>query len=106
MPLETCPADVVSPAGTECRAATGTCDVAEACSGAGTIKIGVLNDQSGPYRDTGGVSSVAAVQMAVDEFAARARKWLAENMPSIDPDDPPDADRGEEGPWLDRKSVV
>jgi alkylation response protein AidB-like acyl-CoA dehydrogenase len=37
---------------------------------------------------------------SVDEFAARARKWLAENMPSIDPDDPPDADRGEEGPWL------
>ena len=37
---------------------------------------------------------------SVDEFAARARKWLAENMPSIDPDDPPDDDRGEEGPWL------
>ncbi len=37
---------------------------------------------------------------SVDEFAARARKWLSENMPSIDPDNPPDADRGEEGPWL------
>ena len=37
---------------------------------------------------------------SADEFAARARKRLAENMPSIDPDDPPDADRGEEAPWL------
>ncbi len=37
---------------------------------------------------------------SVQEFAARARKWLAENMPSIDPNDPPDADRGEEAPWL------
>lgn len=37
---------------------------------------------------------------SVEEFASRARKWLAENMPSIDPDNPPDADRGEEGPWL------
>ncbi len=33
------------------------------------------------------------------EFAARARAWLAENMPSIDPADPPVADRGEESAW-------
>jgi alkylation response protein AidB-like acyl-CoA dehydrogenase len=37
---------------------------------------------------------------AVEEFAARARTWLAENMPRVDPDNPPDADRGEEAPWL------
>jgi alkylation response protein AidB-like acyl-CoA dehydrogenase len=36
----------------------------------------------------------------VDEFAARARAWLADNMPRIDRANPPDADRGEEGPWL------
>ena len=36
----------------------------------------------------------------VEEFAARARTWLAENMPRIDPANPPDADRGEEAPWL------
>jgi alkylation response protein AidB-like acyl-CoA dehydrogenase len=45
-------------------------------------------------------ATTATQTESVDEFAARARKWLAENMPSIDPDDPPDADRGEEGPWL------
>jgi alkylation response protein AidB-like acyl-CoA dehydrogenase len=37
---------------------------------------------------------------SVEEFAARARAWLADNMPRIDPDNPPEADRGEEGPWL------
>lgn len=37
---------------------------------------------------------------SVEEFAARARAWLAENMPRIDPGNPPEADRGEEAPWL------
>lgn len=36
----------------------------------------------------------------VEEFAARARAWLADNMPRIDPDNPPEADRGDEAPWL------
>jgi alkylation response protein AidB-like acyl-CoA dehydrogenase len=35
-----------------------------------------------------------------EEFAVRARAWLAENMPRIDPANPPDADRGEDAPWL------
>jgi alkylation response protein AidB-like acyl-CoA dehydrogenase len=34
------------------------------------------------------------------EFAARARAWLAENMPRIDPQNPPFSDRGDEGSWL------
>ena len=33
-----------------------------------TIKIGVLNDQSGPYADLAGTGSVQAARMAVDEF--------------------------------------
>jgi alkylation response protein AidB-like acyl-CoA dehydrogenase len=36
---------------------------------------------------------------SVDEFAARARAWLAGNLPRIDVDNPPEADRGEDGPW-------
>ena len=40
---------------------------------AATIKIGVLNDMSGPYRDISGPSSVAAVKMAVEEFGCA---WL------------------------------
>ena len=36
-----------------------------------TIKIGVLNDQSGPYTNTGGITSVVCTKQAVDEFAAK-----------------------------------
>ncbi len=35
----------------------------------------------------------------VEEFAARARTWLAENMPPIDPDDPPMSVRAEAESW-------
>jgi alkylation response protein AidB-like acyl-CoA dehydrogenase len=36
---------------------------------------------------------------SVAAFAERARTWLAENMPRIDPLDPPFADRGDEASW-------
>src|SRR5579875_170577 len=36
---------------------------------------------------------------SVAQFAERARAWLADNMPRIDPDNPPFADRGEEASW-------
>ncbi|KWX66174.1 hypothetical protein ASJ79_26415 [Mycobacterium sp. NAZ190054] len=36
---------------------------------------------------------------SVDEFAARARTWLAQNMPSVDPDDPPFSVRAEQSSW-------
>ncbi len=35
-----------------------------------TIRLGVMNDMSGPYSDNAGVGSVVATQMAVDEFVA------------------------------------
>ena len=36
---------------------------------------------------------------SVSEFAARARVWLADNMPAIDPDSPPAAPRDDERAW-------
>src|SRR3954465_5662834 len=45
-------------------------------------------------------TTAPATTESVAEFAARARAWLAENMPRIDPANPPEADRGEEAPWL------
>jgi alkylation response protein AidB-like acyl-CoA dehydrogenase len=36
---------------------------------------------------------------SVAAFAERARKWLADSMPPIDPHDPPFADRGDEASW-------
>ena len=38
--------------------------------GNNTIRIGMLNDQSGVYRSVGGPGSVACARQAVDEFAA------------------------------------
>jgi alkylation response protein AidB-like acyl-CoA dehydrogenase len=35
----------------------------------------------------------------VTAFAERARKWLADTMPRIDPQNPPYADRGDEASW-------
>lgn len=35
------------------------------------VKIGILNDQSGVYADFGGKSSVAAAQMAVEDFGGK-----------------------------------
>ncbi|MBR0659285.1 ABC transporter substrate-binding protein [Roseomonas oryzicola] len=38
---------------------------------ANTIKIGVMNDQSGPYRDIGGPNGVIMAQIAAQEFGNR-----------------------------------
>lgn len=35
----------------------------------------------------------------VEQFAARAARWLAENMPRIDPADPPYTVRAEQASW-------
>jgi alkylation response protein AidB-like acyl-CoA dehydrogenase len=37
---------------------------------------------------------------SVADFAARARAWLADNMPRLDPGNPPRAGRDDEGAWL------
>ena len=36
---------------------------------------------------------------SVAEFATRARTWLADNLPRVDPANPPSCDRGEDAPW-------
>jgi branched-chain amino acid transport system substrate-binding protein len=35
------------------------------------IRIGILNDQSGPYADVGGKGSVIAAKLAVEEFGGK-----------------------------------
>lgn len=42
------------------------------------IRIGVLNDLSGPYRDTGGPSSVNAARLAVADFGGSTRGFEVE----------------------------
>jgi branched-chain amino acid transport system substrate-binding protein len=66
------------------------------------IRIGVMNDQSGPYRDTGGTSSVAAVKLAVQEFAA---KGYTVDVITADHQNKPDVGAGIARQWYDRDGV-
>ncbi|MBV8860780.1 MAG: acyl-CoA dehydrogenase family protein [Mycobacterium sp.] len=49
--------------------------------------------------DTAAPPDVADVDETVDQFRARARAWLSENLPPIDPGSPPAAHRDEERCW-------
>jgi len=69
---------------------------------ANTIKIGVMNDQSGPYRDTGGVTSVACTKLAVQEFAA---KGFNVEVISADHQNKPDVGAALARQWFDRDGV-
>jgi alkylation response protein AidB-like acyl-CoA dehydrogenase len=40
-----------------------------------------------------------ATPESVDDFRARARRWLADSMPRLDPECPPRAGRDDEGAW-------
>ncbi len=52
--------------------ATGLLPASVAAQLPPTIKVGVLNDMSGPYADLSGKGSVIAAQMAAEDFAAAA----------------------------------
>lgn len=67
-----------------------------------TVKIGVLNDQSGPYRDTGGVTSVACARLAAEEFAG---KGFNVEIISADHQNKPDVGAGIARQWYDRDGV-
>ena len=69
---------------------------------ANTIKIGVMNDQSGPYRDTGGVTSVACTKLAVQEFAA---KGFDVDVITADHQNKPDVGAALARQWFDRDGV-
>jgi branched-chain amino acid transport system substrate-binding protein len=66
------------------------------------IKIGVLNDQSGPYKDLGGHTSVVCAQQAVQEF--RAQGFTVEVI-AADHQNKPDLGAGIARQWYDREGV-
>ncbi len=66
------------------------------------IRIGVLNDQSGPYRDTGGLTSVICARQAVQEFAARG---FDVDVIAADHQNKPDIGAGIARQWYDREGV-
>ncbi|GAC1485451.1 MAG: hypothetical protein NVS2B11_11320 [Acetobacteraceae bacterium] len=68
------------------------------------VKIGVLNDQSGPYSDTSGLGSVLAAQMAVEEFRATHPNMPVE-LVSADHQNKPDIGTGIAREWYDKDGV-
>ena len=67
-----------------------------------TIKIGVLNDQSGPYHDLGGMNTVNCVRQAVQDFGPRG---FGVEVVFADHQNKPDVGAGIARQWLDRDGV-
>ena len=70
-----------------------------------TIKIGVLNDQSGPFADQSGRGSFIAAQMAAEDFAPEAPGTKVEIIYG-DHQNKPDIGSQVVRAWVDRDNVV
>ena len=68
------------------------------------VKVGVLNDMSGVYADTGGKGSVVAAQMAVEDFA-RTNGDLQVEVLAADHQNKPDIGAAVARQWYDRDAV-
>ncbi len=74
-------------------------------SQAGTpVKIGILNDQSGPYRDLSGEGPVTAAKMAIEDFGA-AGQGLDVTVVSADHENKLDIAVNKAREWYDRDGV-
>ena len=83
-------------------AAAAAWPMARARAQSAKIRIGVLNDQSGPYRNTGGVTSVICTKQAVQEFGARG---FDVDVITADHQNKPDLGAGIARQWYDRDGV-
>ncbi len=77
---------------------------AHAASAAETIKIGVLNDQSGVFADNGGVGSVAAAKLAAEEFGGEINCMKIEVV-TADHQNKPDVAAATARRWFDTENV-
>jgi len=66
------------------------------------VRIGVMNDMSGPYRDVNGPTSVACAKQAVQEFAAGA---FYVDVLSADHQNKPDVAVSLAREWFDQRGV-
>jgi len=71
---------------------------------ADTIRIGVLTDLSGPYRDVTGPTSVACVRQAVEEFTAANPGFKVEVI-AADHQNKPDIGINTVRQWFDQRGV-
>jgi branched-chain amino acid transport system substrate-binding protein len=72
--------------------------------GGPVIKIGVLNDQSGPYANTGGVTSVICAKQAIEDFGA-TNKGLNVEVITADHQNKPDLASSIARRWFDVEGV-
>ncbi|MDB5373704.1 MAG: Amino acid/amide transporter substrate-binding protein family [Belnapia sp.] len=77
---------------------------ARAQSAATTIRIGVLADFSGPYRDTSGPTAFACVQQAVEDLGLAAR-GIAVELIQGDHQNKPDVAMSLSRQWIDLRGV-
>ncbi len=76
---------------------------AQGTAGAG-LKIGVLTDLSGPYKDLAGPVAVQCVAQALEDFGAAA-KGMKIDVVSADHQNKPDIGAGIAAQWYDRDGV-
>ncbi|MDR3530667.1 MAG: ABC transporter substrate-binding protein, partial [Rhodopila sp.] len=69
-----------------------------------TIRIGVLNDQSGPYRDDGGPTAVICAKQALEDFGISGKGWDVEVL-AADHQNKPDVGVSIARQWIDRDGV-
>ena len=72
--------------------------------GAPTVKIGVLNDMSGPYLNTGGPTSVVCCKQALEDFGVSG-KGLNVEVINADHQNKPDLAVSIARQWFDRDGV-
>ena len=70
----------------------------------GVVRIGVMNDLSGPYAYAGGPYSVYAAQMAIDDFGGKVLGKPIELL-SIDHQNKPDIASNKAREWFDKDKV-
>ncbi|WP_336490586.1 ABC transporter substrate-binding protein [Methylobacterium nigriterrae] len=76
----------------------------EAAASQTAVKIGVLNDSSGVYSDSGGAGSVLAARMAAEDFTS-SRHGLSVQVVSADHQNKPDVAAAIARQWYDRDGV-
>jgi branched-chain amino acid transport system substrate-binding protein len=77
---------------------------AQAAAGGEVVRIGVLTDLSGPYRDVTGPTAVACVREAVEEFAAQTPSIRVEVI-AADHQNRPDVGVNTVRQWFDTRGV-
>ena len=72
--------------------------------GAKSVKIGVLNDQSGAYADMGGVGSVVAARLAIEDSGLTGKGWTIDVV-AADHQNKPDVASSIARRWYDTEGV-